>query len=268
MPLGRSVVDAARSIFQPTVEQLRRREGEGEGIVARPDLLLRIGPLVTDPWSSTVHWARWSADQVDAGIGEVLDLFRKRRQAFVWLVADTSSPPSIGERLEAAGFIRELQGKMLVALLPLDGLRTNRDVVVKEVRDRAGVREAIRVDHPDWDDDRAADLVDERVRRLGGDWHLATAYLDGHPAGTARWRIDRELGAVELRGAETLPEHRRRGVYSTLVAFRAEQAAREGCTFATIVADLHTSGPILTKRGFEDLGPATYFLWPARFFEL
>jgi hypothetical protein len=36
-----------------------------------------------------------------------------------------------------------------------------------------------------------------------------------------------------------------------------------GCTAAGINADRGSSAPILLKRGFQDLGPITFFLWPA-----
>jgi hypothetical protein len=50
-------------------------------------------------------------------------------------------------------------------------------------------------------------------------------------------------------------------VYSTLVAFRTEHAAREGASRASIIAEVGTSAPILLKRGFVDLGRATFYLW-------
>ena len=79
---------------------------------------------------------------------------------------------------------------------------------------------------------------------------------------------NRALGVVEFSGAETLAGFRNRGVYSALVAFRAEHAAREGATRASIIADVGTSAPILLKRGFSDFGGATFYLWPLSRFEM
>lgn len=254
----------AMSAFQPTAEELRARSGPGTEIVARPDLLLSSsGTLPDHPWSSTVHWARWTEDEAETRISEVLDFFRSRRQAFVWLVTDRSTPASLGERLASCGFIREMDCRMLVAELPLAGLRANPDVRVLMVADRAGVRDGVRVDHPGWDDARAAPEVDDRMRRLGTSLHVAVAYLGDNPVGTARWSINRPLRVVEFSGAVTLAGYRGRGIYSSLVAFRSAHAAREGCTLATIIADRSTSAPILLKRSFRDIGPATYYLWPS-----
>ena len=155
---------------------------------------------------------------------------------------------------------------MLVAQLPIAGLRVNPDVRVVMATDRAGLRDGVRVDHPDWDDARAAPQIEDRMRRLGTSLQVAVAYFGDRPVGTARWSFNRPLRVVEFSGAETLAEYRRRGIYSTLTAFRAAHAAREGCTIATIIADRSTSAPILLKRGFADIGTATYYLWPSSSF--
>src|SRR4051794_24790761 len=255
--------EAAIAMFQPTAEQLRRRTDAHTKIVARDDRLISAGPLLQHPWSSQVHWVRWTEDQAEERITEVLDFFHAKRQAFVWLVTAASAPASLRDRLGARGLSVELEGVMLAAALPIAGLRVNPEIRVEEVTDGPQMLAALRVDHPTWDDGRLAPLVKERMRRLGTNWHAAVAFLDGQTVGTARWFNHTDLRAVELVGAETLAGYRGRGVYSTLVAYRADHGAREGCTIAGIIADGSTSAPILRKRGFEDLGRATFFLSPA-----
>lgn len=259
--------DVARAIFQPTADELRARIGSDTEVIARPDLLIAIGSLPQHPWSSTVYWARWTEAEADARIADVLEIFRARGQSFVWLVTMRSTPASLGDRLVRHGFIRELVGRVLMAELPIAGLRVNPDVRVQMVVDRAGLRDGLRVDNPDWDDARVAPQLEDRWRRLGKNFWVAVAYLGNRPVGTARWSINRALGVVDFGGAETLTEFRRRGVYSTLVAFRTAHAAREGCGMASIIADVGTSAPILLKRGFKDFGGATFYLWPLRRFE-
>ncbi|MGH2377227.1 MAG: hypothetical protein ACRDGT_01990 [Candidatus Limnocylindria bacterium] len=256
----------ARALFQPTEAELRARADADTEIVARDDLLLSARPPLEYPWSSQVCWVRWDAARIDAGIDEVLGSFRARRQAFVWLVTEGSTPESLRDRLEERGFIRELEGRMLLARLPLPTFHVNADVRVEEVTDRARMEDAIRVDHPNGRPAHIALLLKDRMRRLGKDWHAAVAYIRDKPVGTARWMIHRALRAVEFTGAETLSQYRRQGVYSTLVAYRAAYGAREDCAFAGIIADSGTSAPILMKRGFEDHGRATYFLWPVSHF--
>jgi len=76
------------------------RDARGRGGVARDDRLLSLGALLEHPWSSQVHWVRWTEDEAER-IDEVLGFFRRRRQAFVWLVTAKSTPASLGERLTA-----------------------------------------------------------------------------------------------------------------------------------------------------------------------
>jgi hypothetical protein len=251
------------SMFQPSAEELHEHSGPATEVVARGDLLFATRGVPDDPWSTEVFWARWNESEIDRRITEVLDYFRPRRQGFVWRVADHSSPASLVDHLAARGFIREMECQMLVATLPITGLRVNPSVIVREVVDRAGLEDAERVQHPDWDADRLARRLDDRMSALGTDQHFAVAYLDDRPVGNARWLIHRTIGAVEFNGAETLVAYRERGVYSTLAAFRAARAAQTGCHVVGINADRGTSAPILLKRGFQDLGPITFFLWPA-----
>ncbi len=250
-------------MFQPTAEQLAARVSSDTEIVARSDVLISVRPLREHPWASQVYWTRWGENEVESRITEVLEFFSVRRQAFVWLVTDQSRPASLRQRLEARGFIRELEGRMLMTALPIVGLRVNPEVRIEEVVDRGGMEDALGVDHPGWDASRLRPYVDDRVQRLGTDWHAAVAYLDDRPVGTARWFIHRALRAVELSGAEVLAEFRQRGIYSSLVSFRTLHAAKLGCIAAGIIADGNTSAPILLKRGFEDLGRATFLLWPS-----
>lgn len=250
-------------MFQPTAEDLRGHSGPATEIVARSDLLFATRDVPEDPWSTEVYWARWDESEVEQRITELLNHFRQRRQGFVWRLTDRSSPASLGERLAARGFIREMDCQMLVAPLPIAGLQVNPAVRVEEIVDRAGMADALRVQFPQWDAARLAPRLDDRVRALGTDQHFAVAYLESRPVGIARWLVHRAVGAVEFNGAETLANYRERGVYSTLVAFRTAHAARAGCTVAGTNADRSTSAPILLKRGFHDLGPISFYLWPS-----
>jgi hypothetical protein len=58
------------------------------------------------------------------------------------------------------------------------------------------------------------------------------ARRDGTPAGGASMRaVD---GVCQLCGAATLPEHRRRGVQSAMLARRLDDATRAGCEVAVV----------------------------------
>ncbi|HSD28547.1 MAG TPA: GNAT family N-acetyltransferase [Vicinamibacteria bacterium] len=76
------------------------------------------------------------------------------------------------------------------------------------------------------------------------------ARRDGAAAGGASLRLSE--GVAQLCGAATLPEHRRRGVQSALLAARLEVAAREGCDVAVVTTQPGSKSQENSQRqGFE-----------------
>jgi hypothetical protein len=67
-----------------------------------------------------------------------------------------------------------------------------------------------------------------------------------------------------LTGAETVEHFRRRGVYQSIVSYRAEAAVARGCRYAAIRSRRDTSLPILLKRGFVSHGHLPILTRPYR----
>ena len=78
----------------------------------------------------------------------------------------------------------------------------------------------------------------ETLEQVMGDLAAAPSMLrylarrDGVPAGGASMRMSD--GICQLAGAATLPEHRRHGVQSAMLAYRLDVAARAGCDVAVV----------------------------------
>ncbi|MDI3286346.1 GNAT family N-acetyltransferase [Polyangium sp. 15x6] len=76
------------------------------------------------------------------------------------------------------------------------------------------------------------------------------ARRDGVVAGAASLRLAK--GVAQLCGAATLPEHRRRGVQSALLAARLEIAAKAGCDVAVVTTQPGSkSQENVQRQGFE-----------------
>jgi hypothetical protein len=238
----------------------------GTEVIEREDLVLRYRRSATRaPWTSSVLRARWREADAERGIDEVMRYFAERDSGFTWHVSDADAPLDLGARLERRGFVLDALVDKLVATLPIVGLRTNPAIAIREVTDETTLRDSVQAQHPDWEKERREALIRERRAYLACDGHLrhfAVAYLDEQPIASARWRVDEPHRAVLLTGAETLPEFRNRGAYSTLVDYRAARGLERDCRYATILADVTTSAPILRKRGFAPVGRATVYLWP------
>jgi GNAT superfamily N-acetyltransferase len=100
-------------------------------------------------------------------------------------------------------------------------------------------------------EDFPADVVAHAERDLvaaGARCYLARR--DGRPAGGASMRITG--GIAQLTGAATIPEHRRHGVQSALLAARLADAAAAGCEVAVVTTQPGSkSQQNVQKQGFD-----------------
>ena len=93
---------------------------------------------------------------------------------------------------------------------------------------------------------------------------IYAAYDGDRPVSVGWMRHKRGDSFGSLWGGATLPEWRRRGVYSALVAIRAASARERGCRWLTVDCS-PMSLPILERRGFRALSVITPFIWsPAK----
>jgi ribosomal protein S18 acetylase RimI-like enzyme len=225
-------------------------------LVERDDLIMWTRPS-TIPWMSTVRLARWSAAEAEERIDEVLALFRERRRSFVWHIGPSSAPADLADRLLRRGLEVESDTRLLVARLPVTGLRRNTDLRIVDARTADEVAAYLRFARRDWEDPELDDdVVAERMRSFavyGERMGNVVGYLGAELVANAAWRDSSDGRALYLSGGGTLPEHRRKGIYQTLVAYRLERAARRGCSYAVIQARADTSLPILLGRGFTEV---------------
>lgn len=96
----------------------------------------------------------------------------------------------------------------------------------------------------------------EVLERVMRDMNGATGFVrylahrHGAPAGGGSMRI--ADGVLQLCGAATLPNHRRRGVQAALLAHRLADAARRGCDLAVVTTQPgSTSQRNMQRNGFE-----------------
>lgn len=244
-----------------------RDRPDGLEIVDRADLVMWTRPGPTK-WMSSVRVTRWDPTEADAQIQEVLVFFRERVRPFVWFVTPSSAPSDLADRLTQAGLQLEQRTRLLVAELPVAGLRRNEDVTIVDCRTAEETEARLRFAWPDWSDEVIRAETADRLRSLalyGDRFGGLLAYQGDTPVADANWRDSTDGRAIYLTGGGTRPEHRGKGIYQTLTAQRLTSAARRGCRYAVIQARVDTSMPILLRRGFQDVGEVSVFEWsPAR----
>jgi GNAT superfamily N-acetyltransferase len=130
---------------------------------------------------------------------------------------------------------------------------------VRRITDPALIPEILSVQQTVWAE-REISFVEEAIQELlfnGDRISYYAVYADGRPVCSA-WIRFGEPGAAtaasfaSLWGGATLPEHRRRGYYTALLAVRAQEAIRRGYRYLTIDAS-PMSRPIVERHGFQFL---------------
>lgn len=226
----------------------------------RPDLYAWHWPA-PNASSRGVARASFGDAELAARVGELREFFERHGRTARWHLDSTNRSPALAALLhERAGAVHEPRN--MTAELAITLFRSNPDVRVEEVRSAELARRWIERCFPDLSAAQIADDVERwSVRfaastRRGGD---LVAFIGDDLVGSASWRDSSEGDCVQLVGGWTLPSMRRRGVYSTLCAYRVARAVERGLRYACIVADPTTSGPIVARAGFIDHGPHYIF---------
>ena len=232
-----------------------RREVVGE--------VVRHVPRDTDGEGAVIY-TRLDEAEVDETIREQIAYFEGIGQDFEWKVYDYDTPPDLKERLAAHGF--EVEDPDAIMVLDLEGapeaLFRPASPAVTPISDPEGIKDVVAVENAVWDDDYS-NLGRSLAYMLAHDPQVLTvyvAYVEGVPASTG-WVIFPE-GSVfgSLWGGSTLSDYRGRGLYTALLAIRAQEARERGVRYLTVDAS-PMSRPILEKFGFQAIAHAYACKW-------
>jgi predicted GNAT family acetyltransferase len=191
--------------------------------------------------------------------GEVA-YFKGVGYSFEWKYYDYDRPTDLKERLIQHGFeVAEAEALLILDLAHLPArlmqptpheLRriTDPDLIASQVM-------ALQAEV--WGEDMSAMVTFLRDELTQQPDHLSiyVAYMDGQPVSSAWLRYPHaqagEFGS--LWGGSTLPAYRGRGIYSALLAVRAQEALARGLRYLYVDAS-PMSRPILEKLGFGFYG--------------
>lgn len=198
--------------------------------------------------------SRLTEGNADAIIERELDHFRKAGRHFEWKFYSYDRPADLKARLAAHGFsIGADEAIMAMELehLPLDlaGAQTHE---ICKVDNDARLADYTAVNQAAWPDDTGSwmDVVVKTIREQPERLSAYVAYADGKAVSAARVDFPENSPFASLWGGSTLEGYRNRGIYTALLAVRAQEAIRRGYRFLTIDAS-PLSRPIAEKRGFR-----------------
>jgi len=219
-----------------------------EGVLARIS-------NIAHPLANMVTHARLTEADADGSLDRVLDIYARANKPVLWVVGPLSTPADLVSRLTDRGFESEGELDALVLRNLATEIRVNPEIEVREVAPDAmspfsgmlassyGLQEEMGV----LVTDAYAAVRSFRIRPY-------VAFVRDEPVswGTSIYVPDTSL--LLLAGAATAPEHRSKGIYSTLVARRLADARADGMDTALIQAVHTTSSPICRGLGFEQIG--------------
>lgn len=244
-------------------EQMRRRIIPADGESAeRDERVTRV--ISADGWSGVI-WSGLAGDGVEAVIAEQISRFAAQGQPWEWKHYSHDQPPQLPERLRAADFTPGEPEALLVAETAALALDTAPPpgVTLAGITGQRGAEALVAVHDEVFGGDHAAI---GRAVLAGLTRHppsvVGVVALAG-PAPIAGGRVEFHAGTdfASLWGGGTLAEWRGRGVFRSLVAYRAALAAARGFRYVQVDA-LPASAPILLRLGFVQLATTTPFTHP------
>jgi hypothetical protein len=231
-----------------------------------PHLVRFVRPA---PGMSFILYNDLNGADPDVVIQEQIVYFTERQQPFEWKVYDHDQPAGFRDRLVAAGFEPEEPDAVMVLDLetaPASLLSPphfdDPAIVIRPITTRAGLADVIRVEERVWGGN-----FDWMNGRLGGHLDIPgylsiyVAYVADEPAATG-W-IYFHPGSnhfASIWGGSTVAKFRKRGLYTALLATRAQEARRRGYHYLTLDAS-PMSRPITARHGFELLTYAHACEW-------
>lgn len=229
-------------------------------VIEYPDMRREVTPHVVRHIDSSgfgegmITYSRLEGADVEPVIREQVSFFEGIGQDFEWKVFDYDGPPDLKERLESHGFtIEEAEAIEVLDLEHAPGLFWQPvQHQVRRIVDPDQLADVQSVEQRAWDEDAAwvLDYLGDALRKYPERMSVYAAYVGQEPA-SAAWIFYPEHGQfASLWGGATVPKFRKQGLFTALLAARAQEAKARQVRFLTVDA-MPMSRPILEKLGFE-----------------
>jgi len=242
-------------------QQMRRNPARVIGTeVEQEDRVTRV-VSTGEGWNAVV-WTDLTADDADATIHAQIQRFGGLARDWEWKYYSYDQPADLPRRLISAGLIPDEPEALLVAEIADLVLDTPPPAGVElvPVRDAADAAALVRVHDAVFGGDHAV-IGTAILAGLQTEPHSVEAVLavaDGVPISAGRVEFPEAREFATIWGGGTLPAWRGRGVFRSLVAYRARLARERGYRYVQVDAS-PDSRPILKRLGFAELAMTTPF---------
>ncbi|MCI0714304.1 MAG: GNAT family N-acetyltransferase [Chloroflexi bacterium] len=228
--------------------------------IAYPDMQRDVTPEVvrlidtSDFAEGMIVYSQLNEANADDVIREQINYFEGIGQDFEWKLYDYDKPSDLKERLEAHGFsVEDVEAVMVLDLeIAPDTLWQPVGHDVRRITNPDTLADIQTIEQQVWNEDASwvFDLLGNALRNFPERMSVYVAYVDGRPASAAWIYCPEHSQFASLFGGATISEFRKRGLYTALLAGRAQEARARGVKYLTVDAS-PMSRPILEKFGFE-----------------
>ena len=226
-----------------------------------------LGPS-GESWANGVLFSDLAerAADLDAVIARQIAFFAAHEHAFEWKLFGHDQPPQLADPLRAAGFVADDEETLVAydVARPFASVARPADIEFVRLDDPADFSSIADIKGDVYRDAEHAAWL---VRSLQEEHQSAPDSLSVHVARSAgdvvaaAWvRFPKGSRFASLWGGATRSDQRRKGIYTTLVGRRLDEARERGYRWLTVDCSAD-SLPILEKRGFRRLSTTTPWIW-------
>lgn len=202
----------------------------------------------------SIIYSQLNASNADQIIQEQIRYFAALGQDFEWKLFDYDEPADLKERLAAAGFVVEEAEAILVLDLATAPAQLWQPIHhdVRQLTDPASLSAVEAIEAEVWQEEATwvHDYLGNVLRQHPERMSVYAVYVGGQPASAAWVYYPAGSQFASLWGGSTIERYRRQGLYTALLAARAQEARSRGVRYLTVDAS-PMSRPILEKLGFQ-----------------
>jgi GNAT superfamily N-acetyltransferase len=201
-----------------------------------------------------ISYSQLNEANVDDAIRAQVSYFESIRQDFEWKLYDYDQPSDLKERLGSYGFIVE-EAEAIMVLDLEDAPEIFWQPVlhnVEQIIDPEKLVDVQSVEEQVWDEDSSWVLhfLGDALRNYPEQMSVYVAYIEEQPASAAWIYFPEHSQFASLWGGATISSFRKQGLFTALLAVRAQEAKARQVRYLTVDA-MPMSRPILEKLGFE-----------------
>ncbi len=221
---------------------------------------------------NAVGMSRIEEDQLEDTIKQVVDFYTSAGLTKIaWIVSPQSKPDTLVEKLESAGFKKEIP---VLGMYRSIGEELNISIT-EEFEFKAKTLDEFAASFNDPEFCRMVERAYGMPEGAAGIYKMmgliaqgmeVTFYVayekkENKPVGIGGLLYVPGTKIGLLGGAATLPEYRGKGIYSAMLKLRNEKAKKDGKENLIIQAKEATSAPIAEKNGFEKVCELPFYVW-------